>query len=189
MYLFFDTETTGLPKNWRAPASDLNNWPRLVHLAYLLYDENGNKIAGVDHIVKPEDFIIPSVASQIHGINTEMAKKVGISALSVLNEFQTFIDQAECLVAHNMNFDEKVVGAEFLRNKLPDGIARKRKICTMLRTTDFCAIDGPFGYRWPGLWELYYKLFGTVFLECHNAVADIEATAKCFWELKRRGQL
>lgn len=33
MYLFFDTETTGLPKNWKAPVSDLNNWPRLVQLA------------------------------------------------------------------------------------------------------------------------------------------------------------
>jgi len=37
MYLFFDTETTGLPKNWKAPVTDLNNWPRLVQLAYLFY--------------------------------------------------------------------------------------------------------------------------------------------------------
>ena len=29
MYLFFDTETTGLPKNWKTPLNDLNNWPRL----------------------------------------------------------------------------------------------------------------------------------------------------------------
>jgi hypothetical protein len=29
MYLFFDTETTGLPKNWKAPVTDLNNWPRM----------------------------------------------------------------------------------------------------------------------------------------------------------------
>ncbi|KAF0237889.1 MAG: DNA polymerase III subunit [Prolixibacteraceae bacterium] len=44
MYLFFDTETTGLPKNWKAPVTDLNNWPRLVQLAYLLYDSDGNQI-------------------------------------------------------------------------------------------------------------------------------------------------
>lgn len=44
MYLFFDTETTGLPKNWKAPVTDLNNWPRLVQLVYLYYDDNGNKI-------------------------------------------------------------------------------------------------------------------------------------------------
>ena len=28
MYLFFDTETTGLPKRWNAPVTDLENWPR-----------------------------------------------------------------------------------------------------------------------------------------------------------------
>jgi uncharacterized protein YprB with RNaseH-like and TPR domain len=37
MYLFFDTETTGLPKNWKAPVTDLNNWPRLVQFAFLKY--------------------------------------------------------------------------------------------------------------------------------------------------------
>ena len=31
-YLFFDTETTGLPANWQAPMSDLENWPRLVQI-------------------------------------------------------------------------------------------------------------------------------------------------------------
>jgi hypothetical protein len=35
MYLFFDTETTGLPSNYKAPATDLNNSPRLVQLAWL----------------------------------------------------------------------------------------------------------------------------------------------------------
>jgi len=30
MYLFFDTETTGLPRNWKAPVTDLDNWPRMV---------------------------------------------------------------------------------------------------------------------------------------------------------------
>jgi len=40
MYLFFDTETTGLPKNWKAPIEDLNNWPRLVQLAWLEWKPN-----------------------------------------------------------------------------------------------------------------------------------------------------
>ena len=44
MYLFFDTETTGLPKNWKAPVTDLNNWPRLVQLAYLLYDTSDQEM-------------------------------------------------------------------------------------------------------------------------------------------------
>ena len=27
MYLIFDTETTGLPKNFKAPITDTDNWP------------------------------------------------------------------------------------------------------------------------------------------------------------------
>ena len=189
MYLFFDTETTGLPRKWSAPASDLNNWPRLVQLAYLYYDKNGNKIGGGDHIVKPDDFIIPSDASRVHGITTERANREGEDLITVLLEFQALIDQAECLIAHNMSFDEKIIGAEFLRNKMRNPIVPKKKICTMQNTTDFCAIQGPFGNKWPKLSELHYKLFRTGFEDGHNAVVDINATAKCFWELKRIGKI
>lgn len=38
MYLFIDCETTGPPKNYRAPVDDLDNWPRLVQLAWARYD-------------------------------------------------------------------------------------------------------------------------------------------------------
>jgi DNA polymerase III epsilon subunit-like protein len=189
MYLFFDTETTGLPRNWKAPVTDLNNWPRLVQLAYLLFDNNGNKISSGDHIIKPDGFAIPNEASKIHGISTERANKDGIELLTVLKEFQSLINQAEHLVAHNMSFDEKIVGAEFLRNKMQDSIATKRKICTMHSTTNFCKLDGPYGYKWPKLSELHYKLFRTGFEEAHNAAVDINATAKCFWELKRLGKI
>lgn len=141
MYLFFDTETTGLPKNWKAPVTDLNNWPRLVQLAYLYYDINGNIISGGDFIIKPVGFTIPEEASQIHGISTEKAIEVGKALIDVLLEFQALIDKSEYLVAHNISFDEKIVGAEFLRNNLPNIIASRRKICTMQGTTNFCKID------------------------------------------------
>jgi hypothetical protein len=41
MYLFIDTETTGLPKNYKAPLHDLSNWPRLIQIAWLLYNSTG----------------------------------------------------------------------------------------------------------------------------------------------------
>ncbi|MDA3910281.1 MAG: 3'-5' exonuclease [Bacteroidales bacterium] len=189
MYLFFDTETTGLPRNWKAPVTNLNNWPRLVQLAYLFYDKNGNKISGGDFIIKPEGFTIPPDASRIHGISTERAIQEGKPILTVLQDFQSLINQAEYLVAHNISFDEKIIGAEFLRNRMQDSTSSKSKICTMQSTTNFCAIDGPYGYKWPKLSELHYKLFKTGFEEAHNAAVDINATAKCFWELRRLGKI
>lgn len=189
MYLFFDTETTGLPKNWKAPVTDINNWPRLVQLAYLVFDDKGNKISGGDFIIKPDGFSIPPESSRIHGISTEKAIVEGKAILTVLQDFQSLINEADWLVAHNMSFDEKIVGAEFLRYKMKNGILEKRKICTMQSSTNFCAINGPYGYKWPKLSELHYKLFRTGFEEAHNAAVDINATAKCFWELKRLGKI
>jgi DNA polymerase-3 subunit epsilon len=185
MYLFFDTETTGLPLNWKAPVTNLKNWPRLVQLAWLHYDENGNKIGGKSYLIRPEGFIIPPEASRIHGISTDRALNEGVDLQIVLNEFQDLISQVSFLVAHNMSFDEKIVGAEFLRKNMVNTIPAKRKICTMEETTNFCKINGPYGYKWPKLSELHYKLFGSGFEEAHNAEVDINATAKCFWELKR----
>ncbi|WP_367915908.1 exonuclease domain-containing protein [Leadbetterella sp. DM7] len=186
MYLFFDTETTGLPRNWKAPVSDLNNWPRLIQLAYLYYDINGNKISSGDYIIRPDGFTIPVEASRIHGISTEMALREGKPLVDILHQFQLIVGQASYLVAHNMSFDEKIIGAEFLRNEMPNIIQSKSRICTMENTTDFCALNGPYGYKWPKLSELHYKLFGKDFKEAHNAAVDITITAKCFWELKRR---
>lgn len=48
MYLIFDTETTGLPKKWNAPVTDIDNWPRCVQLAWQVHDKPGNCIDNKD---------------------------------------------------------------------------------------------------------------------------------------------
>lgn len=185
MYLFFDTETTGLPKSWKAPVEDLNNWPRLVQLAWVMYDSNGNFIESKDFIVRPDGFTIPQDASKVHGITTERAVNEGHPLSQVLQNFKADVENATLLVAHNMSFDEKIVGSELLRSRMPNVIAAKPKLCTMQKSTNFCAIPGNYGYKWPKLAELHIKLFNEDFEEAHNASADINATARCFWELKR----
>jgi DNA polymerase III subunit epsilon len=186
MYLFFDTETTGLPRNWKAPITDFSNWPRMVQLAFLLYDRNGKKISEGNYIIKPVGYSIPSEAANIHKITTEKATRDGIPLSTVLIQFNELLNKSSLLIAHNMSFDEKIVGAEFLRTRMTNAIASKNKICTMEKSTNFCAISGPYGFKWPKLSELHYKLFNSDFQEAHNAAVDITATAKCFWELKRR---
>jgi DNA polymerase III subunit epsilon len=189
MYLFFDTETTGLPRNWRAPLNDLNNWPRLEQLAYLFYDKNANLIYSKNFIIKPQGFVIPPDASKIHGITTERAMTKGVTLTVALSDFHNCIQQCQYLVAPNMSFDENIVGAEFLRSRMPNVLSGKKKLCTKELTTNFCAIPSNYGYKWPKLAELHYKLFKTNFEEAHDASVDITMTAKCFWELKRLGIL
>ncbi|KAF0125398.1 MAG: DNA polymerase III subunit epsilon [Elusimicrobia bacterium] len=186
-YLFFDTETTGLPRRWGAPLTDLDNWPRLVQLAYMAYDAEGNRLAAADTLVKPVGFTIPEEASRVHGITTERALKDGRDLLVVLNEFRALLDRTKYLIAHNMGYDEKIIGAEFLRVGMTDIPASIVKICTMHSTTEYCEIPGNRGYKWPKLMELHHKLFAADFEGAHDASADVAATAKCFWELKKRG--
>lgn len=187
MYLFFDTETTGLPKDWKAPVTNFNNWPRMVQLAWLEYDMDGKLLSENNYIVKPEGYSIPINMVNIHGISTERALKEGIELNTVLTKFSEMINKSKFLVAHNMKFDEKIAGAEFLRKGMVNLIPKKPRICTMETATDFCKIDGHYGYKWPKLSELHYKLFSESYDEAHNALADIKITAKCFWEMKKRG--
>jgi len=187
MYLFFDTETSGLPKNRNAPVSDLNNWPRLVQIAWLRYDISEKQISSYDYIIKPQGFTIHYDSAKIHGISTERAIDEGVSLKRVLNEFSKVIGESRFLVAHNMNFDGKVVGAEFLREDVPNRFFKTTRICTMVSSTDFCQIPGPYGYKWPTLSELHLALFNTDYKESHNAAVDVTVCAKCFFELKRLG--
>jgi len=190
MNLFFDSETTGLPKSWKAPVWRLDNWPRLVQLAYLFYDDNGELLESGNLIVKPVGFIIPPEAARIHGITTERAMNEGEPIQDVLNKFANIVSISRTLIAHNMAFDENIVGSEFLRNGMMNYLEEKKKICTMVATTEFCKLPGNFGtYKWAKLSELHYILFGTDFEEAHNAAVDIQITAKCYWELKRIGIL
>jgi DNA polymerase-3 subunit epsilon len=187
MILFFDTETTGLPKNWKAPVTDLNNWPRLVQLAYLVYDFDGNLIHSCNEIIKPNGFTIPNEASKVHGITTDIANQRGSNIEEVFELFSIHLKRAKVLVAHNMAYDEKIIGAELIRLGLENVIDNKEKICTMESSVDLCKIDGPYGYKWPKLEGLHRFLFNHDFDGAHDALADIQATARCFWKLKKIG--
>lgn len=187
MYLFFDTETTGLPRNWKAPVTDLNNWPRMIQVAWIFCDKNGKRIESADYIIKPENFIIPVEASRIHGISTEKAMSEGADLEKVLTSFNELVEEADFIVAHNISFDEKIIGAELLRKNIQSDFERKTKLCTMKASTNYCQLPGPYGYKWPKLSELHIKLFGKDFEEAHDASVDINATEKCFWEMRSRG--
>ena len=185
MYLFFDTETTGIPKNYKAPASDLKNWPRLVQIAWLVADAKGNEIASAEHIVKPSGFTIPPDAAKIHGITTELALQEGGDLRAILDAIVKDINKASVLIAHNIQFDEKILGAELLRADYSNFVEAKQRKCTMQSATNYCRLPGPYGYKWPTLQELYMKLFHEDFKGAHRALVDVHACARCYFELKR----
>jgi len=189
MYIIFDTETTGLPKNWNAPYTDTDNWPRCIQIAWQLHDDTGKLIEAKDYLVKPDGFDIPYDAERIHGISTLLAEKEGVPLSDVLKEFNEALDKSKFVVGQNVGFDINVMGCEFVRENTETAMHKMPVLdtCTEL-TANLCQIPGGRGgkFKLPTLTELHDFLFKTPFAEAHNATADVEATTRCFFELVRR---
>jgi DNA polymerase III epsilon subunit-like protein len=187
MKLFFDTETTGVPLNYRAPVTDTNNWPRLVQIGWILQNDKGKTVHEEEAIILPDGFEIPVGASGIHGITTEIAKGRGSDLQTILNAFSFACVLADSIIGHNVKFDLNIVGAEFVRMGMTDAFAGKKIYDTMELSTNYCKIPSSRGYKWPKLSELYMKLFETDMGHAHTALADIQNTAKCFYKLQSLG--
>lgn len=185
--LFFDTETTGKPKDYKRPMSDVSNWPRLVQVGYILMMD-GMVLCEDEFIVKPDGFTIPAEASAVHGITTERAMTDGIWGEYVTDHMLARIMEADTIIGHNIDFDLNVLGAELIRRGRTNPFIGKTIIDTMKASTEFCAIPGPYGFKWPKLTELWAKLFpDTPYPQTHTALDDIRHTATCYFKLVELG--
>ncbi|QSS97837.1 DNA polymerase III subunit alpha [Psychroflexus sp. ALD_RP9] len=188
MYIIFDTETTGLPKRWDAPISDVENWPRAIQIAWQVHDQWGELIEAEDYLIQPEGFDIPYDAERIHGISTALAKTEGEELNLVLERFNEALAKAKFVVGQNVGFDVNIMGAEFFRAQLETPLLNMSVLDTCTeKTAKLCQIPGGRGgkYKLPTLTELHEHLFNQPFEEAHNATADVEATTRCFLELIR----
>ena len=190
MYLIFDTETTGLPKNWNAPITDVNNWPRCVQIAWQLHEDMGRMISHEDFLIIPENYKIPYDAEQIHGISTDLAIQQGKPLNEVLDLFNQALSKTKFVVGQNLNFDLNIMGCEFHRSNMSTDLNDLPVLDTCTeKTALLCELPGGrYGkFKLPTLTELHQKLFNQPFNEAHNATADVEATTRCFLELLRNG--
>src|SRR5882762_7660089 len=190
MYLIFDTETTGVPHNKTAPLTDLENWPRLVQIAWQLHDQTGKLLSQHNYIVKPDGFDIPFKAEKVHGISTRRALEEGRDGTLVLDAFMADLRRTQVLVGHNIEFDINIIGAELIRqSKDTAPLLQLEKVDTGIVSIDFCQLSGGMGgkLKMPRLSELHEKLFGRNFEDAHDASYDVAATGRCFFELMRKG--
>ncbi len=191
MYLIFDTETTGLPKRWDAPITDVDNWPRCVQIAWQLHDGMGNCIDHQDYLIQPDGFNIPYDSEKVHGISTELAQEQGVPMQEVLDKFNAVLSKTKFVVGQNVTFDLNIMGAEFVRADLANQLQELPILDTCTEhTAELCKIPGGRGgkFKLPTLTELHQFLFDVPFAEAHNATADVEATTRCFLELIRLGE-
>ena len=190
--LVFDTETTGLPKDYKGSLYDSSNWPYIVQLSYIVFDCKRNTIVHkVNNLIKlPKEIIIPDSAIAIHHITNEMCQTSGIDIEVALNNFSKHAALATRLVAHNLSFDKRIIIVECIRNNIVSFFATSPKVyCTMKKTIDKCKIerkfkDGTIYYKFPALSELHEFLFQTIPKGAHDAFNDVLICLRCYYMLE-----
>lgn len=188
--LFFDTETTGLPKRWGVPPSNHENYPHMVQLGWQLFTPYGELVKEGSAIFKNNGYIIPDDVIKIHRISNERAEEEGVDKETYLKEvFLPLLDETYLIVGHNVAFDRDIIDAELCRLGLGMLLREIEGFCTMHKTTKICGLLTKKGHKGkkPKLIELHNFLFGYEFEDAHDALIDIQNTSKCFIELQKRG--
>jgi len=183
MYLFIDTETTGLPKQWGVPITDFDNWPRIVQLIWIVYDEFGNKMNCGDYLIKPKGFTIPKSATKVHGISNKDAKEKGLNITKGLNEIASQIKKADFVIGHHIEFNIDIVGSELLRNNLENILPEKHIIS--MEDEYFKHFPKFPKSKFLTLSELNFELFQNKLGKELSGFELLIATANCFFEMKR----
>lgn len=211
--LVFDTETTGLlpqhknPRGEIEPFNEIETLPYITQLAFALYDADNFILMRTynQYIRIPQHVIISEKITELTGINNEMCEKKGVRIEDALIALYQAIQEADIIVAHNIDFDMRMVSLETKRNILGVGSSiinlqpnfhhycamhKKRLYCTMYETREFVGIrvvnkaTGKPYFKNPTLGELYRKIYGDGDVRFHNAFEDVIACLKCYMRVR-----
>jgi DNA polymerase III epsilon subunit-like protein len=199
--LFLDTETNGLPTNYKAPPTQTHQWPEMVSVAWEVWTVEGavwTCVATESHRVRPPEGLRWDVeAEKIHGISYETAHATGKPIQILLMALQEELAQATHVIAHNLAFDRAVLLASMMRHQGSAKWTPGKNVCTMMETVAVCKIPStsPYAtaadpYKWPRLQELHHHLFKKDWTgPAHDALSDVQCMRTCYRELVVRGCL
>jgi len=190
MYLFYDTETTGLP-DFKMSAG-WGGQPRICQLGAILTDQEGRVKAEANLLIKPEGWTIPAETTAIHGISQADAENYGLPIKTVLAIFSRLVAKSYAVVAHNIRFDLFLLEIECSRLSSNLNLP-KQHLCTMeesreilkLPPTKRMASLGMTKFKNPNLQEAHRHFFGREFEGAHDAMADVRACRDIFFAMKK----
>jgi len=203
--LVFDVETTGL-----LPKSATDDPIYITQLSFVLYDVKHEWLIKTynAYINIPEHVTISEKITQITGIDRKKLNAEGIDIIDVLEIFYDAYCRADIIIAHNLEFDTKVMELEANRNY--DRLKKKNKEmapyivwmfdsiytkltniemkCTMKMSKALCNIErvnsrGTY-IKFPTLCELYETLFHTKPENLHNSMMDVLVCLRCYLKME-----
>jgi DNA polymerase III subunit epsilon len=185
--LFIDTEASGLPRNWTLPYNAENNWPHIVQVAWLIYDEQRKLVKQENHYINADGVSITDSAIKTHGITPEFLSANGQEAGKVMEMLANdLVEYEPQVIGHFLQLDYYLLGTAFYRTGVYNPLSKLPVFCTMVATTQLLRSPSTRQLR---LGDLYYMLFKADLQHQHDALHDAQATAACFFELRDRGEI
>jgi DNA polymerase-3 subunit epsilon len=196
LILAYDCETTGLIRgsDYTNPAN-----PYLASIAMLLYDDEAHRvIASFNAPIYPDGWAMPEEASAVNGLTIEYLKQVGIPAEVAIKAAVTIMYKADLHVAHNVDFDTKIIAASMWRHLIMEGMPEKDchdivndwlskpTYCTMKESKPIVnALTANGRLKYPKLSEAYRHFFDREIDNAHSANADTVAVLEIYLALQR----
>ena len=147
MYLIFDSSANGRPRSYKAPHDDTFNWPRLLHLSWIILDENLKPIEDYDCVIKPEGFTPTEKALGSHHIDSEKIMTSTNELGQVLDQFKESVDKCDYVFTHNLAYNEGILNSEYYRKSLASPLIGADSYCLLHESTYYCKIPGKRGYK------------------------------------------
>lgn len=175
--IFVDTEPYGIPQDESRSFKDVDNWPPIKQISWLVYSKEGKLLAKHNYVTSKTELQSPDSV-------VDYLQKEYLPIHEILPKFLQGLKISSAIIGHNISFDVNVILAELYRLGLDTkDLECKTQFCTMHSGVSFCDFETRMGNRYPKLQELYSKLFHKPFSSPHDAYCDITATAECFFKM------
>lgn len=166
--MIFDVETTGLiPRGLNVrqlTTQQLKELPYIIQISWAIYNVVSNRVESTynAYIDIPEEVPIIDRITEITGITRATLHAHGRDIVPVLEDFYKAYINCDMVIAHNIEFDQKLIGIEVERNthrliKSPTAVESIYSIrylftqhfnekhcidlyCTMMATIDLCGL-------------------------------------------------
>jgi len=176
--IIFDTETTGLDG---PVATKIESQPYITELYAVRLTKDFKFIDEVETMIKPPIPISEEI-TKITGISDESVKDAP-NFIQVYDEIYDLFECCQNVVGHNVMFDLRMIKFELFRYD--------KEYCFNWPKNRICTVEASKHYKNKRLrlQQLHELLFGNEFQNAHRARNDVEATARCFMEMVKRGDI
>lgn len=178
MKIIFKAEVYQEPTNLDAPLTDLDIWPRITGLAWIVINDDGRIVRGFQFKVKHT----VGVTSFPPEIEAE-AEALGYPAKYVIDRFLSDCDSVDTLITHGLKRNFGILAAEAIRY----GSRAKSKIANRICTKD--GIDELYEGEERTLSALYHSLFGDFIDDELPVMSELQVLVNISEELIYRGIL